>query len=206
MKSNLTLIQPIEYNNLFSSYHDDTKSSKYKKYNLPKITKLFTNTSSQTNNKIFSNVKMKLKANRLNHFINEKKQLVYPLLNISTTKRSMTKTNTNLESIKYDVEKLRNIESPNLFKKINIERKNNIHKLKMVYLNLFNIRSENKNNSIVNFDSFFNSIDNFEIKNNEEEKILSEKLKNINNKSIIKIIDIFNETNFDRLNIILFFL
>ena len=114
MKSNLTLIQPIEYNNLFSSYHDDTKSSKYKKYNLPKITKLFTNTSSQTNNKIFSNVKMKLKANRLNHFINEKKQLVYPLLNISTTKRSMTKTNTNLESIKYDVEKLRNIESPNL--------------------------------------------------------------------------------------------
>ena len=161
MKSNLTLIQPIEYNNLFSSYHDDTKSSKYKKYNLPKITKLFTNTSSQTNNKIFSNVKMKLKANRLNHFINEKKQLVYPLLNISTTKRSMTKTNTNLESIKYDVEKLRNIESPNLFKKINIERKNNIHKLKMVYLNLFNIRSENKNNSIVNFDSFFNSIDNF---------------------------------------------
>ena len=70
MKSNLTLIQPIEYNNLFSSYHDDTKSSKYKKYNLPKITKLFTNTSSQTNNKIFSNVKMKLKANRLNHFIN----------------------------------------------------------------------------------------------------------------------------------------
>ena len=200
MKSNLTLIQPIEYNNLFSSYHDNTKNYRFKKYNLPKITKLFTNTSSQTNNKIFSNVKMKLKANRLNHFINEKKQLVYPLLNISTTKRSMTKTNTNLESIKYDVEKLRNIESPNLFKKINIERKNNIHKLKMVYLNLFNIRSENKNNSIVNFDSFFNSIDNFEIKNNEEEKILSEKLKNINNKSIIKIIDIFNETNFDRLN------
>ena len=33
MKPNLTLIQPIEYNNLFSSYHNDTKTRKHKNYN-----------------------------------------------------------------------------------------------------------------------------------------------------------------------------
>ena len=201
MKSKLALIQPTEYNNLFSSYHDNTKNYRFKKYNLPKITKLFTSTSTQTNNKKFNNLKLKLKTNGNNNIINENNtHFVYPLLNISTTKRTMAKTNTNLESIKYDMEKLRNIGNSNLIKKINIGRKNNIHKLKMVYLNLFNIKSENKINSIVNFDSFFNSIDSFEMKNNEEEKVLSEKLKNINNKSIIKIIDIFNETNFDKLN------
>ena len=149
---------------------------------------------------MFNNLKLKLKTNVNNDFINKSKHFVYPLLNISTTKITMTKTNTNLESIKYDMEKLRKIDNPNLLKKINNGRKNNIHKLKMVYLNLFNIKSDNRINSIINFDSFFNSIDIFEMKINEQEKMISQKLKNINNKSIIKIIDIFNETNFDKLN------
>ena len=112
----------------------------------------------------------------------------------------MPKSNTNLESINYNMDELRNIDKINLIKKVNKEQKDNIHQLKMVYLNLFNIKSERKSNSILNFDSFFNSIDNFEMKNNDEDKLLSKKLNEINNKSIIKIINIFNETTFDKLN------
>ena len=196
MKSNLTLIQPTEYNNLFSSYHNEVKTNKYK-YNLPKIYKLFSSTNTKTN-KIFNDLKIKLKANKFSNLINEKKNLAYPLLNISVNNKTMTKAKTNLDSINYNMEELRD-NNIHLIKKANVKR-SNIHRLKMVYLNLFNIKSEKKNDSIMNFDSFFNNIDNFEMFNNEEDKILSQKLKEINNKSIIKIINIFNETNFDKLN------
>ena len=64
MKYNLTLIQPNEYNNLFSSYHYDKNITKYKKYNLPQITKLFSTTNSQ-NNKAFNNLKLKLKTEQI---------------------------------------------------------------------------------------------------------------------------------------------
>ena len=40
MKDNLSLIQPYEYNNLFSSYHKNGKLNRYLNYKLPKI-KLF---------------------------------------------------------------------------------------------------------------------------------------------------------------------
>ena len=72
MKSNLTLIQPTEYNNLFSSYHNDENTNKIKKYNLPKITKLFTTTNSKQN-KTYNNLKLKLnvKPKKLNKMINQ---------------------------------------------------------------------------------------------------------------------------------------
>ena len=200
MKSNLTLIQPNEYNNLFSSYHYDKNITKYKKYNLPQITKLFSTTNSQ-NNKAFNNLKLKLKPNKLSNNINQSQKSTYPLLNTSMNNKTMTKTNINFESMPYDLKKLRNIDKLNLIKKIKNNKKDNIQQLKMVYLNLFNFKSENTNSSIINFDSFFNNIDNFEEENNKvETKQMSHKLNEINNKSIIKIINIFNETNFDKLN------
>ena len=81
MKTNLTLIQPIEYNKLFSSYHNEVKTGKYKHYKLPTITKLFTSTDSKIN-KVFNNIKLKLKPNKLSHLVNESKNFPYPLLNI----------------------------------------------------------------------------------------------------------------------------
>ena len=199
MKPNLTLIQPIEYNNLFSSYHNDTKTRKHKNYNLPKITKLFTTTNSKQN-KTFNELKLKLRMNKLSNVINDSKCSVYPLLNTSINNRTMTKTSTHLDSINYNLDnpknKIRLIEKM----KNNTDRKGNIHQLKMVYLNLFNFKSNNQNNSIINFDTFFNSIDNFELEKSEDDKKLSQKLKEINNQSIIKIKNIFKETNFDILN------
>ena len=41
MKNNLSLIQPLEYNNLYSSYHNNSTKYRYTNYKLPKITKLF---------------------------------------------------------------------------------------------------------------------------------------------------------------------
>ena len=200
MKSNLTLIQPIEYNNLFSSYHNDVKTTKNKNYNLPKITKLFSSTNSNQD-KSFNNFKIKLKPNKLSNVINENKNYAYPLLNMSINNRTMTKTTTNLESITYNIDKLYNTNNnSSLNKKFNNERNDNIHKLKMVYFNLFNIKTGKNNHPIINLDSFFNSIDDFELENNEEDKKLSKKLNEINNKSIIKIKSIFNETKFDKLN------
>ena len=196
MKSNLTLIQPIEYNNLFSSYHNDMKTTKNKNYNLPKITKLFSSTNSKPN-KSLNNFKLKIKPNKLSNVINEKMHYVYPLLNISNNNRKMTKASTNLESVSYNIDKLYNTHNNSrLINKINNERNDNIHKLKMVYFNLFNIKTGKKNNPIINFDSFFNSIDNFEIENYKEDKKLSKKLNEINN----KIKSIFKETKFDILN------
>ena len=200
MKSNLTLIQPNEYNNLFSSYHYDKNISKYKKYNLPQITKLFSSTNTK-NTKAFNNLKLKLKPNKLSNIINQSQKSTYPLLNNSINNKTMTRTNIKFESIPYEIKNLRSIDKLNLIKKIKNDKKDNIQQLKMVYLNLFNFKSENKNTSIIDFDSFFNNIDDFEEKNNNvETKLLSHKLNEINNKSIIKIINIFNETNFDKLN------
>ena len=199
MKSNLILIQPTEYNNLFSSYHNDVNTNKTKNNNLPKITKLFTMTNSKQN-KVYNNLKLKLKSNKFNNIINDSRHFQYPILNISINNKTMTKASTNLESASYNLDKFYNTNKYNLIKKINNERKNNIQQLKMVYLDLFNFKSKASNDSLLNFDSFFNSIDNFEIMNNEEKEKLSQKLYEINNKSIIKIKNIFNETNFEKLN------
>ena len=199
MKSNLILIQPTEYNNLFSSYHNDVNTNKTKNNNLPKITKLFTMTNSKQN-KVYNNLKLKLKSNKFNNIINDSRHFQYPILNISINNKTMTKASTNLESASYNLDKFYNTNNYNLIKKINNERKNNIQQLKMVYLDLFNFKSKASNDSLLNFDSFFNSIDNFEIMNNEEKEKLSQKLYEINNKSIIKIKNIFNETNFEKLN------
>ena len=199
MKSNLTLIQPNEYNNLFSSYHNEVKTNKNKNYNLPKITKLFTTPNSKQN-KAYNNLKLKINSKKFNKMINENKRFLYPILNISINNKTMTKASTNLESFTNSIDKLDNTNNYNLIRKINNERKNNLHQLKMVYLNLFNIKSRANNNSLLNFDSFFNSIDNFELMDNEERERISQKLYEINNKSIIKIKNIFNETNFNKLN------
>ena len=49
MKSNIKLIKSNEYNNLFSSYHNEVNSNKIRNYNLPKITKLYTTPNSKQN-------------------------------------------------------------------------------------------------------------------------------------------------------------
>ena len=157
MKSNLILIQPTEYNNLFSSYHNDVNTNKTKNNNLPKITKLFTMTNSKQN-KVYNNLKLKLKSNKFNNIINDSRHFQYPILNISINNKTMTKASTNLESASYNLDKFYNTNNYNLIKKINNERKNNIQQLKMVYLDLFNFKSKASNDSLLNFDSFFNSI------------------------------------------------
>ena len=113
MKSNLTLIQPNEYNNLFSSYHYDKNISKYKKYNLPQITKLFSSTNTK-NTKAFNNLKLKLKPNKLSNIINQSQKSTYPLLNTSINNKTMTRTNIKFESIPYDIKNLRSTDKLNL--------------------------------------------------------------------------------------------
>ena len=131
MKSNLTLIQPNEYNNLFSSYHNEVKTNKNKNYNLPKITKLFTTPNSKQN-KAYNNLKLKINSKKFNKMINENKRFLYPILNISMNNKTMTKASTNLESFTNSIDKLDSTNNYNLIRKINNERKNNLHQLKMV--------------------------------------------------------------------------
>ena len=91
MKSNLSLIQPKEYNHLFSSYHSNNKLANLN-IKLPKISNLFSSQQYKEKNDIgnntstFFNKKIKLDKKTQsgdNNIYKKQRQIIYPLLNIS---------------------------------------------------------------------------------------------------------------------------
>ena len=207
MKSNLSLIQPKEYNHLFSSYHSNNKLTNLN-IKLPKISNLFSSQQYKEKNDIgnntstFFNKKIKLDKKTQsgdNNIYKKQRQIIYPLLNISLDiNESNNKTNIEiLPSTAYHSYKANNVK---IIKKNKKDISNKGKQLNMVYLDLFKSPSQNKNKNILNIDSFYNGIDDFENKNNNDIEILSQKLNEINNKSIITIKNIFNETDFGKLN------
>ena len=198
MRNNLSLIKPNDYNKLFSSYHNNSKINKFRNNQLPKLTKLFPSYINNMQTSTFFNKKSKIKLEKTNEI--KKKRIIYPLLNYSRDNDSYDKTNTEIiplttyHSYKINNEKL---------SKLNKAKKNNCHQLNqlnMIYLNLYKYPSfDGINNHILNLDSFYNDIDNFEINKNNDE-ILSKKLNEINHRSFVKLIDIFNNTDFSKLN------
>ena len=203
MKNNLSLIQPLEYNNLYSSYHNNSTKYRYTNYKLPKITKLFPSQEhkelKEKNITFFNKNNKIIKRNNIDKIIENKRQkkLIYPSFNESQSNDiSNHIINRGIKPITmYHTYKI------NQGKFISIKNKeklNNSHKLNMIYLNLFKSPLEKKIKNFVNLDSFYN----FEIKdnNNGNDEILSKKFKEINNYSIIKIKNIFNETDFGKIN------
>jgi len=206
MRTNLSLIQPKEYNKLFSSYHNDSKISKFTNYNLPKLSKLFPfkekqeQTSGTFSNKNF-NIKLE-KPKVVSYYENKKQKIIYPLLNVSFNNESSYKDNEreNIDIIPatmYHSYKINN-EKPNKLSKV---QKNKSRQLNMVYLNLVKIPPQKqKSIQLLNLDSFYNGLDNFEFKNKNNNEILSEKINEINKKSIIKLNNIFNNIDYEKLN------
>ena len=205
MKNNLSLIQPLQYNNLFSSYRNNTNKYRITNYNLPKIPKLFASQEHKEQNETTffnKNMKLQIKNNNTYNIDDSKKQklLMYPLLNISIDNKSNIISNREFKPLTLYHSYKKNQEKINQ-EKINKEKLNNSHRLNMIYLNLFKSPLEKKYNNMINLDSFYNEIDNFEIKDkNKEDEILSQKYNEINNHSIIKIKNIFHETDFGKLN------
>ena len=202
MKNNLSLFQPLEYNNLFSSYHNNSNKYRYKNYNLPKIPKIFPSQEhKEQNTTSFFNTNFKVKIknkNTDNSFdIQKRRKLIYPFsFEKQTNYISNNITNREIKPITLYNSYKKNHRKLMSYK--NKEKLNNSHRLNMIYLNLFKSPLETKNNNILNIDSFYN----FEIKDNNsnEDEILSQKYKQINNYSIIKIKNIFNETDFGKIN------
>ena len=205
MKNNLTQIQPLEYNNLFSSYHNKSKENKIINYNLPKITKLFPykQFKDQSTNTFF-NQSMKLKLKPINNVknisINKNKKLKYPILNTSVNTYYNNETNIK-NNTNYTLYHLYKINHQKLGYKKNKEKMNNSQNLNIIYLNLFKTSLENKKD-FLNLDMFYKDIDDFKINNNIKSEMLSKKLNEINNKSIMKIKNIFYETDFNNRKII----
>ena len=208
MKNNLSLIQPLEYNNLFSYYHKNSKINSDINSKLPKISKLFPSREhkDQSTSTLFTNNKAnnyKMKLISINAFKNNNtkkhKNKIYPLLNTSIDNESNIKSNRELTSNSMYYLYKTNHEKKKI--KINPDKLNKSHKLNVVYLNLFKSTLKNKN-EILNIDSFYNGIDDLEIgdKINYENEIISQKLKEINYRSIIKIKNIFNDIDFGKLN------
>ena len=197
MRNNLSLIKPNDYNKIFSSYHYNSHTNKFRNNHLPKLSKLFPSYENNIQTSTFFNKKSKIKLEKTNEI--KKKKIIYPLLNFSKDNDSYDKTNTNTDIIPlttYHSYKLNN-EKMNNMNKI---KKNNSHQLNMIYLNLYKYPSyDGINNHILNLDSFYNDIDNFEINKNNDEN-LSKKLKEINHRSFVRLIDIFNNTDFNKLN------
>ena len=197
MRNNLSLIKPNDYNKLFSSYHYNSKINKFRNNQLPKLSKLFPSYENNIQTSTFFNKTSKIKLEKTNEI--KKKKTIYPLLNFSKDNDSYDKTYTNTDIIPlttYHSYKLNN-EKMN---KLNKTKKNNNHQLNMIYLNLYKYPSyDGVNNHILNLDSFYNDIDNFEINKNNDEN-LSKKLKEINHKSFVRLNDIFNNTDFNKLN------
>ena len=86
MKNNLSLIQPLKYENIFSSYHSSSNINRYNNNKLPKISLLSTHKSKgQSNSTLCRNIlNIKIIPTDINSFnninINEKNKLLYPLL------------------------------------------------------------------------------------------------------------------------------
>jgi len=206
MRTNLSLIQPKEYNKLFSSYHNDSKINKFPNYNLPKLSKIFPfkdrkeQTSGTFSNKNF-NIKLE-KPKVVSYYENKKNKIIYPLLNVSFNNESNYKDNDTentdiIPATMYHSYKI-NQERPNKLSKV---QKSNSHQLNMVYLNLIKIPPQNQNSiQLLNLDSFYNELDNFEFKNKNNNEILSQKINEINKKSISKLNNIFNNTDYEKLN------
>ena len=207
MKDNLSLIQPLEYNNLYSSYHKNSKLNRYLNYKLPKI-KLFPSQENriQGTSTVFNkDIKSKIIPPKINTFkgvkIIKQKKIKNPFYSMTTDIESNNKTNG--EIIPSSLFHLYKINHEKKVPKINADKVNKTHRLNMIYLNLFKYPSEDNNTHFINFDSFYKDIDNFEINNKNniaENEILSKKLVEINKKSIIKIKNIFDETDFSKLN------
>ena len=207
MKDNLSLIQPLEYNNLYSSYHKNSKLNRYLNYKLPKI-KLFPSQENriQGTSTVFNkDIKSKIIPPKINIFkgvkIIKQKKLKNPFYSMTTDIESNNKTNG--EIIPSSLFHLYKINHEKKVPKINADKVNKTHRLNMIYLNLFKYPSKDNNTHFINFDSFYKDIDNFEINNKNniaENEILSKKLVEINKKSIIKIKNIFDETDFSKLN------
>ena len=197
MRNNLSLIKPNDYNKLFSSYHYNSKLNKFRNNQLPKLSKLFPSYENNIQTSTFFNKKSKIKLEKTNEL--KKKNIIYPLLNISKDNDSCDRTSSNRDFIPlttYHSYKLNNEKMSKLSK----AKKSNSHQLNMIYLNLYKYPSyENTNNNILNLDSFYNDIDNFEINKNNDET-LSKKLNEINHRSFVRLIDIFNNTEFNKLN------
>ena len=206
MRTNLSLIQPSEYNKLFSSYHNNSKISKFTNYNLPKLSKLFPFKEKQENfagkfsNKNF-NIKLE-KPKVVSFYENKKQKIIYPLLNVSFNNESNYKDNDRehtdiIPATMYHSYKINN-EKPNKLSKV---QKNKSHQLNMVYLNLVKIPPKKQNPiNFLNLDSFYNGLDNFEFKSKNKNEMLSEKIDEINKKSIVKLNNIFNNFDYEKLN------
>ena len=214
MKNNLSLIQPLEYNNLFSSYHNKAKLNRYTNYKLPQITNIFPSKEyrEQSTNTFFNkNIKYKIKPINYVKVTDNKKQkeISYPLLSYSVdTESNHNKTNTDFVSNSlFHLYKTNHKIKKDIDKDIIKERMNNSHRLNVIYLNLFKSPIDNKNNNVLNLDSFYdfeinenNNESDIKNDNKNENDIISQKLKEINNKSIIKIKNIFYETDFGKLS------
>ena len=206
MRTNLSLIQPREYNKLFSSYHNDTKISKFTNYSLPKLSKLFPLKERQEQSSgAFSNKNFNIKLEKpkiISYYENKKQKIIYPLLNISFNKESSYKDNDRenrdiIPATMYHSYKINN-EKPNKLSRV---QKNKSHQLNMVYLNLVKIPPQRQTSiPLLNLDSFYNGLDNFEFKNKNNNEILSQKINEINKKSITKLNNIFNNIDYNKLN------
>ena len=201
MKPNLSLIQPLEYNKIFSSYHNKTKLKKLKNYKLPKLSRLFPSQDNKDNTNSFfnacNNTELE-KPNIIKYFNKNKKNEVYPVLNTSSGYETFSKLNIgSISSTMYHSYKLNNDKAY----KTKYDKKENSQRLHMVYLDLIKFPSEkNKNNNIINLDSFYSNLDNFDFKDNNNKEIISKKMNEINNESVTKMINIFTQTDFGRLN------
>ena len=206
MKANLSLIQPKEYNKLFSSYHKDSKINKFTKYKLPNLSKLFPFKSSKEqasgtlSNKNF-NIKIE-KPNIISYYENKKQKIVYPLLNISfnneSNYRDKDRNNINIiPATMYNSYKINNEKTNKLSK----AQRNKSHQLNMVYLNLVKIPlKKQKSINFLNLDSFYNGLDNLDFKNKNNNEVLTQKINEINKKSIVKFNNIINNIDYEELN------
>ena len=214
MKNNLKLIQPLQYNHLFSEYHNKTTKLTNLKIKLPQITNLFSSQkkiehkqNDQDTSSFFKKNYEKLK--RIQHTSRIKKfhnKLMYPFLNISVDNEKKNKTNNDIlpsTSIIYRSHKEIN---GKIIDKSFRDKSTDTNRVNMIYLNLFKSPIQGIKQNIFNLDSFYNGIDDIDFKKNneneneKENEIIKQKMNEINNKSILKIQNIFKETDFGKLH------
>ena len=199
MKSNLSLIQPLEYNKIFSSYHNKTKLKKFPNYNLPKISGLFSQQDNNEHNYLYVNQSSKIlmqKPKIIDYFDKKNNNIIsYPALNSSIGSEFFNQSNIdNVSSTMYHSYKFIN----DKVNKTKYEKKENSPRLNMVYLDLIRYPSE-KYKNMINIDSFYNDLDHFEFKNKNNKKLFSQQLNEINKKSISKFKSIFDTNDYKKL-------
>ena len=209
MKNNLSLIQPLKYENIFSSYHSSSNINRYNNNKLPKISLLSSHKSKEQSSSTFCRniLNIKIIPTDINSFnninINEKNKLLYPLLyKSSNNELNNNKINGQIISNSFFHLYKAKYEKIKIPKNININKSSNNHKINFIYLNLFKSPKKDNNNNVFNIDNFYNEIDNAHFKDtiDYEKEILAGKLKEINYKSIVKFKNIFKDTDFGKLN------